>query len=72
MKKAFLNIIVFSLGCGIGYGYLHRIPTAPFTEGKNMAVKHPSSPPQVGEAAQTPKPVSPDGFSDVSLTRSQW
>ncbi|XP_075963931.1 Golgi reassembly-stacking protein 2-like isoform X3 [Anarhichas minor] len=27
-----------SLGCGIGYGYLHRIPTLPFLEGKNISV----------------------------------
>lgn len=23
------TFVVFSLGCGIGYGYLHRIPTRP-------------------------------------------
>ena len=22
-------MLLFSLGCGIGYGYLHRIPTKP-------------------------------------------
>uniref|UniRef100_A0A452EKQ0 Golgi reassembly stacking protein 2 n=1 Tax=Capra hircus TaxID=9925 RepID=A0A452EKQ0_CAPHI len=27
-----------SLGCGIGYGYLHRIPTRPFEEGKKISL----------------------------------
>nr|CAJ82834.1 golgi reassembly stacking protein 2 [Xenopus tropicalis] len=49
-----------SLGCGIGYGYLHRIPTRPFEEGKNI-----SMPGQVPGA-----PVSPlkDGFTEVQLS----
>uniref|UniRef100_A0A3Q1EK61 Golgi reassembly stacking protein 2 n=1 Tax=Acanthochromis polyacanthus TaxID=80966 RepID=A0A3Q1EK61_9TELE len=45
-----------SLGCGIGYGYLHRIPTLPFAEGKNISFP-----------AQTPnEPGSPpkDGFTE--------
>ncbi|XP_051814772.1 Golgi reassembly-stacking protein 2-like [Acanthochromis polyacanthus] len=49
-----------SLGCGIGYGYLHRIPTLPFAEGKNISFP-----------AQTPnEPGSPpkDGFTEVHLS----
>lgn len=49
-----------SLGCGIGYGYLHRIPTQPFEEGKKM-----SFPGQIPS-----EPVSPlkDGFTEVQLS----
>uniref|UniRef100_A0A3B3BKX5 Golgi reassembly stacking protein 2 n=1 Tax=Oryzias melastigma TaxID=30732 RepID=A0A3B3BKX5_ORYME len=49
-----------SLGCGIGYGYLHRIPTRPFEEGKKIIF--PGSPPS--------EPISPlkDGFTEVQLT----
>lgn len=49
-----------SIGCGIGYGYLHRIPTLPFSEGKKV-----SSPAQgPGEPAAPPK----DGFTEVHLS----
>lgn len=49
-----------SLGCGIGYGYLHRIPTRPFEEGKKISF--PGNPPS--------EPVSPlkDGFTEVQLS----
>ncbi|KAM5151975.1 Golgi reassembly-stacking protein 2 [Mantella aurantiaca] len=50
-----------SLGCGIGYGYLHRIPTRPFEEGKKISLP----------AQQSPgAPVSPlkDGFTEVQLS----
>ncbi|KAG2459238.1 GORS2 protein, partial [Polypterus senegalus] len=49
-----------SLGCGIGYGYLHRIPTRPFEEGKKITL-----PGQVPTA-----PISPlkDGFTEVQLS----
>ncbi|XP_071399078.1 Golgi reassembly-stacking protein 2 [Centroberyx affinis] len=49
-----------SLGCGIGYGYLHRIPTRPFEEGKKISFP--------GNAAN--EPVSPlkDGFTEVQLS----
>uniref|UniRef100_A0A8D0C575 Golgi reassembly stacking protein 2 n=1 Tax=Salvator merianae TaxID=96440 RepID=A0A8D0C575_SALMN len=49
-----------SLGCGIGYGYLHRIPTRPFEEGKKVSL-----PGQLSTA-----PVSPlkDGFTEVQLS----
>lgn len=52
-----LSVLFFSLGCGIGYGYLHRIPTQPFEEGKKM-----SFPGQIPS-----EPVSPlkDGFTEV-------
>ncbi|KAM4025655.1 Golgi reassembly-stacking protein 2 [Anomaloglossus baeobatrachus] len=48
-----------SLGCGIGYGYLHRIPTRPFEEGKKISLP-----------GQSPSPVSPlkDGFTEVQLS----
>ncbi|XP_056315359.1 Golgi reassembly-stacking protein 2 [Danio aesculapii] len=49
-----------SLGCGIGYGYLHRIPTRPFEEGKKISFP-----------GHTPsEPVSPlkDGFTEVQLS----
>ncbi|XP_036396765.1 Golgi reassembly-stacking protein 2-like isoform X2 [Megalops cyprinoides] len=49
-----------SLGCGIGYGYLHRIPTRPFEEGKKISFP--------GQASS--EPVSPlkDGFMEVQLS----
>ncbi|KAA8587432.1 Golgi reassembly-stacking protein 2 [Etheostoma spectabile] len=49
-----------SLGCGIGYGYLHRIPTRPFEEGKKLSF--PGHSPS--------EPVSPlkDGFTEVQLS----
>ncbi|XP_076600636.1 Golgi reassembly-stacking protein 2-like [Chaetodon auriga] len=49
-----------SLGCGIGYGYLHRIPTRPFEEGKKISF--PGTSPS--------EPVSPlkDGFTEVQLS----
>nr|XP_003226213.1 PREDICTED: Golgi reassembly-stacking protein 2 [Anolis carolinensis] len=49
-----------SLGCGIGYGYLHRIPTRPFEEGKKISL-----PGQLSSA-----PISPlkDGFTEVQLS----
>ncbi|XP_026229591.1 Golgi reassembly-stacking protein 2-like [Anabas testudineus] len=49
-----------SLGCGIGYGYLHRIPTRPFEEGKKISF--PGNSPS--------EPISPlkDGFTEVQLS----
>ncbi|XP_020507126.1 Golgi reassembly-stacking protein 2 isoform X2 [Labrus bergylta] len=49
-----------SLGCGIGYGYLHRIPTAPFSEGKTISF--PSQTPT------SPAPPPKDGFTEVHLS----
>ncbi|XP_026999172.1 Golgi reassembly-stacking protein 2 isoform X2 [Tachysurus fulvidraco] len=56
-----------SLGCGIGYGYLHRIPTRPFEEGKKISfpAHTPSAPVQL--SAVTPPPVTasaPTGLED--------
>ncbi|XP_029980681.1 Golgi reassembly-stacking protein 2-like isoform X2 [Sphaeramia orbicularis] len=49
-----------SLGCGIGYGYLHRIPTLPFEDGKKISF--PAQTP--GDAVSAPK----DGFTEVHLS----
>ena len=49
-----------SLGCGIGYGYLHRIPTLPFVEGKKFSFP----------AATPEEPPSPkDGFTEVTQNK---
>lgn len=55
---------VSSLGCGIGYGYLHRIPTRPFEEGKKISF--PGNSPS--------EPVSPlkDGFTEVRTHTHHW
>ncbi|XP_069814952.1 Golgi reassembly-stacking protein 1 isoform X2 [Dendropsophus ebraccatus] len=51
-----------SLGCGIGYGYLHRIPSQPVTPTKNYEIKPPSPlPPQ--EPALPPT----NGYSEAPL-----
>lgn len=47
-----------SLGCGIGYGYLHRIPTRPFEEGKKISL-----PGQLPSASLSPLK---DGFTEVN------
>lgn len=44
------SVLCFSMGCGIGYGYLHRIP---IRESLELPPKPSTSP-------------APDGFSDVS------
>ena len=51
-KKDFVKSekLFFSLGCGIGYGYLHRIPTKP---------KNPDPSPPASSTATDAK-VSPD------------
>lgn len=46
-----------SLGCGIGYGYLHRIPTRPFEEGKKISLP--------GQMTGTPITPLKDGFTEV-------
>jgi hypothetical protein len=46
-----------SLGCGIGYGYLHRIPTRPFEEGKKISLP--------GQMTGTPVTPLKDGFTEV-------
>ncbi|XP_069108361.1 Golgi reassembly-stacking protein 2-like isoform X2 [Argopecten irradians] len=50
-----------SLGCGIGYGYLHRIPKRQFPSSV--------SPEKLATTVQTPQ-KSPDGFAEVSLGNS--
>uniref|UniRef100_A0A8C9AH03 Golgi reassembly stacking protein 2 n=1 Tax=Prolemur simus TaxID=1328070 RepID=A0A8C9AH03_PROSS len=47
-----------SLGCGIGYGYLHRIPTRPFEEGKKISLP----------GQMTPITPLKDGFTEVQLS----
>ncbi|KAM3854083.1 Golgi reassembly-stacking protein 2 [Vipera latastei] len=49
-----------SLGCGIGYGYLHRIPTRPFEEGKKISLP--------GQLSSTPISPFKDGFTEVQLS----
>ncbi|XP_063789562.1 Golgi reassembly-stacking protein 2 isoform X2 [Pseudophryne corroboree] len=49
-----------SLGCGIGYGYLHRIPTRPFEEGKNISLP--------GQRPGAPASPLKDGFTEVQLS----
>lgn len=52
-----LFFVFFSLGCGIGYGYLHRIPTR---LNKTEIAKSPY--------AQIPqKSLQTDGYSSVSI-----
>lgn len=49
-----------SLGCGIGYGYLHRIPTRPFEEGKKISFP--------GHVPAEPSSPLKDGFTEVQLS----
>ncbi|XP_053140585.1 Golgi reassembly-stacking protein 2 isoform X2 [Hemicordylus capensis] len=49
-----------SLGCGIGYGYLHRIPTRPFEEGKKISLP--------GKLSNTSVSPLKDGFTEVQLS----
>ncbi|XP_054827455.1 Golgi reassembly-stacking protein 2 [Eublepharis macularius] len=49
-----------SLGCGIGYGYLHRIPTRPFEEGKKISLP--------GQLSNTSISPFRDGFTEVQLS----
>ncbi|XP_010004313.1 PREDICTED: Golgi reassembly-stacking protein 1 [Chaetura pelagica] len=51
-----------SLGCGIGYGYLHRIPTQSVPSKKNPESKPPSPLPEAG----TPVP-STNGYTETPL-----
>lgn len=49
-----------SLGCGIGYGYLHRIPTLPHSEEKRMSFP--------AQASCETTPLLKDGFTEVHLS----
>ncbi|XP_037984028.1 Golgi reassembly-stacking protein 1 [Motacilla alba alba] len=51
-----------SLGCGIGYGYLHRIPTQSTTSRKKPESKSPTPSPETG----TPLP-STNGYTETPL-----
>lgn len=58
----FLYFKYFSLGCNIGYGYLHRIPKRQFPSSKGQPHTNlvtPSAPP--------PSPPK-DGFSEVFIS----
>ncbi|KAK2901032.1 hypothetical protein Q8A67_009147 [Cirrhinus molitorella] len=55
-----------SLGCGIGYGYLHRIPARPDSP------KSENASPKASPVAGTPEQELPtNGFTEVSLMASQ-
>ncbi|XP_077997287.1 Golgi reassembly-stacking protein 2-like [Glandiceps talaboti] len=56
-----------SLGCGIGYGYLHRIPTKQFENDGTQVQGTPGPPVQPLPMSSSPPP---DGFSEVSLSGS--
>ncbi|KAK2906091.1 Golgi reassembly-stacking protein 2-like [Channa argus] len=49
-----------SLGCGIGYGYLHRIPTLQCSEGKKISFP--------AQSPYEPAPSPKDGFTEVHLS----
>ncbi|NXN99937.1 GORS1 protein, partial [Rhinopomastus cyanomelas] len=51
-----------SLGCGIGYGYLHRIPTQSLTSKKKADSKPPSPLPEAGAPAP-----STNGYTETPL-----
>lgn len=53
-------LFLYSLGCGIGYGYLHRIPTQSIVSNKKAESKPPSPLPEAG----TPVP-STNGYTEV-------
>ena len=76
----------YSLGCGIGYGYLHRIPSEVLEEkakARGVApIPSPTQPVTSSQASVPPQPGAPlapnttdskqpmDGFSDVSICNS--
>lgn len=64
VKNTFFSSLVllflYSLGCGIGYGYLHRIPTQSIISKKKPESKPPSPLPEAG----TPVP-SANGYTEV-------
>ncbi|XP_027551248.1 Golgi reassembly-stacking protein 1 isoform X1 [Neopelma chrysocephalum] len=51
-----------SLGCGIGYGYLHRIPTQSITSKKKPESKPPSPSPEAGTSVP-----STNGYTETPL-----
>lgn len=67
MKKI---VCFYSLGCGIGYGYLHRIPAQP-----DQVIKEgpaPVAPAETPLTSQNTQPVNPvmpqskEGFASVA------
>nr|XP_054756193.1 Golgi reassembly-stacking protein 2-like [Lytechinus pictus] len=57
-----------SMGCGIGYGYLHRIPTRSFPEGQSIDISaHLKASAAAAAAGDQSTAPPPDGFSEVSL-----
>uniref|UniRef100_A0A3B4FGL1 Golgi reassembly stacking protein 2 n=1 Tax=Pundamilia nyererei TaxID=303518 RepID=A0A3B4FGL1_9CICH len=58
LYQIYSNCLV--LGCGIGYGYLHRIPTLPFAEGKKISLPV--------QTHYEPPPSPKDGFTEVHLS----
>ncbi|PIK39984.1 putative Golgi reassembly-stacking protein 2 [Apostichopus japonicus] len=65
-----------TLGCGIGYGYLHRIPTRSFPEtpvdlSQHMKLAPGSAAPASSSSSSDPQvtlTTTPEGFTEVSLT----
>lgn len=53
-------LLLCSLGCGIGYGYLHRIPTQSVVLKKKSESKPPSPLPDAGTAVP-----STNGYTEV-------
>ncbi|KAG9476515.1 hypothetical protein GDO78_003190 [Eleutherodactylus coqui] len=51
-----------SLGCGIGYGYLHRIPSQPVSPSRSYEIKSPSPLP-----AEEPAPPPTNGYHEAPL-----
>jgi len=49
-----------SLGCGIGYGYLHRIPT------RTAETTSPKAFPPSGSSSPVKAPVQVAGFNEVA------
>ncbi|XP_048858124.1 Golgi reassembly-stacking protein 1-like [Brienomyrus brachyistius] len=54
-----------SLGCGIGYGYLHRIPGRPGTA--NTGKSTPTPPPPPAFEGNSSMDLPPSGYTEVSL-----
>ncbi|XP_023678678.1 Golgi reassembly-stacking protein 1 isoform X2 [Paramormyrops kingsleyae] len=58
-----------SLGCGIGYGYLHRIPGHPGAA--NTRKSTPTPPPPPAFEGNSSMDLSPSGYTEVSLMDAQ-
>ncbi|CAM9385470.1 unnamed protein product [Lampetra planeri] len=60
-----------SLGCGIGYGYLHRIPTRPFTEGKLISPSTTTRPRGCPPPERWPPPAPPPAGAAAAELRGR-